>query len=235
LNYEGQHGELPVGCIGYTGKIVGGVTQPPLLISWNVQTLPFLEQQPLWDRYRMDLPSMDPANRDLGATVLGIFLCPSTPSEVLINPTGTWRGQAFTDYAGIYGVEGLGRDHPDFGNPDVPDAPKQTLHDESLGVMLYDEATAIKQIDDGTAHTVSVAEALSRRVTTSEWANGHNIFAHGQDNPVNGLTGYDNEVGSPHPGGAQVTFCDGHVDFLSDDTEQEVLNALLTRSGGEVR
>jgi prepilin-type N-terminal cleavage/methylation domain-containing protein/prepilin-type processing-associated H-X9-DG protein len=234
LNYEGQHKELPIGCIGYMGKTVAGVFQPALLISWNVQTLPYLEQQPLWERYRLDLPSTDPVNRDLGATVLTIFLCPSTPSEVLINPSGTWRGQAFTDYGGIYGVEGPGRDHPDFGNPEVENAPKQTLQDESLGVMLYDEATAIKQIDDGTANTVVIAEVLARRVTTMEWANGHNIFAQEQTIPINGEKGFD-EIGSPHPGGALVAFCDGHVAFLSDDTEQHVLNALLTRSGGETR
>jgi prepilin-type processing-associated H-X9-DG protein len=234
LNYEGQHQELPVGCIGYTGQTVDGVKQPPLLISWNVQALPFLEQRSLSERYRRDLPSTDPVNRELGATVLTIFLCPSTPSEVLINPSGTWRGQAFTDYGGIYGVEGPGRDHPDFGNPEAENPPKQTLQDESLGVMLYDEATAIKQINDGTAHTIAIAEALARRVTTMEWANGHNVFAQEQSIPVNGEKGFD-EIGSPHPGGALVTFCDGHVDFLSDDTEQNVLNALLTRSGGEAR
>jgi prepilin-type N-terminal cleavage/methylation domain-containing protein/prepilin-type processing-associated H-X9-DG protein len=234
LNYEGQHKALPVGCIGYTGKTVDGVFQPALLISWNVQTLPYLEQRSLGEQYRRDLPSTDPINRELGATVLPIFLCPSTPSEVLINPTGTWRGQAFTDYGGIYGVEGPGRDHPDFGNPEAENPPKQTLQDESLGVMLYDEATHLKQIDDGSSNTVGIAEVLARRVTTMEWANGHNIFAQEQSIPINGEKGFD-EIGSPHPGGAHVTFCDGHVDFLRDDTEQTVLNALLTRSGGEAR
>lgn len=234
LNYEGQHKELPVGCIGYTSKTVDGVFRPSLLISWNVQALPYLEQQSLWERYHLDLPSADPVNRDLGATVLTIFLCPSTQSEVLINPSGTWRGQAFTDYGGTYGVEGPGRDHPDFGNPEIPAPPKQTLQDESLGVMLYDEATKSEQIIDGTAYTTVVAEVLARRVPTMEWTNGHNVFAQEQSIPINGEKGYD-EIGSPHPGGALVTICDGHVAFLSDDTEQNVLNAFLTRQGGEVQ
>jgi prepilin-type N-terminal cleavage/methylation domain-containing protein/prepilin-type processing-associated H-X9-DG protein len=228
LNYEGQQKEFPVGCLGYQMGV------EPKLISWNVQLLPFLEQRTLWQHYRFDLPSTDPHNRALGATVLTLFLCPSTPSEVLISPSGAWRGQAFTDYGGIYGVEGLGRDHPDFGNPEALDPPKQTLHDDSLGVMLYDEATAVKQIDDGTAKTAMIAEALARRVTTMEWANGHNVFAQEQTTPVNGEKGFD-EIGSPHPGGALVAFCDGHVEFLSADTDQDVLNSLLTRSGGEVR
>lgn len=235
LNYEGQHKEFPVGCIGNSAQEVDGATLPARFISWNVQLLPHLEQGSISAQYRFDLPSFDSHNSALGATVLEIFLCPSTPSDVLLSASGTWRGQAYTDYGGIYGVEGPGRDHPDFGNPEVQDQPKQTLHDQSLGVMLFDEAVTFKQIADGTAYTVALAEALARRVTYREWANGRNIFAQKQDNPINGLVGYGNEIGSPHPGGALVTFCDGHVAFLSEDIEQETLNAMLTRQGGEVR
>jgi prepilin-type N-terminal cleavage/methylation domain-containing protein/prepilin-type processing-associated H-X9-DG protein len=232
LNYEQQHEALPIGCIGY-GLVTGEeITTPQLLISWNVQLLPFVEQQPLWNDYRFDLPSTDPHNRGLGATILSVFLCPSTPGEVLFSPTGGWRDQAFTDYGGTYGVEGLTRDHPDFGNPDAVDPPKQTVNDQSLGVMVYNEPVAIKQITDGTAHTTVVAEALSRRVSGMEWANGYNIFAQDERLPINSPLGKE-EIGSPHSGGASVTFCDGHVAFLQEEVEQVVLNALLTRSGGE--
>ncbi len=228
LNYEQQHKELPIGIIGYAA--------PQLLISWNVQLLPFIEHESLWEQYRLDLPSYEPPNRELGSVVLSIFLCPSTPNDKLLSTTSSWRGLAFTDYGGIYGVEGEGRNHPDFGNPDIPDPPKQTLHDDSLGVMLYDEPVSLQQITDGTAHTAIVAEALSRRIPTMEWANGHNIFAQEQSTPINIELGIDeiaDEIGSPHPGGALVTFCDGHVAFLGNDLDQNTLNALLTRSGGE--
>lgn len=39
---------------------------------------------------------------------------------------------------------------------------------------------------------------------------------------------------SYHPGGAQLAFCDGHVDFVSDSTDPEVLRDLASRNGGEV-
>jgi prepilin-type processing-associated H-X9-DG protein len=70
-----------------------------------------------------------------------------------------------------------------------------------------------------------------------EWPNGHNIFAQRQDNSINGPSsgGYGNEIGSPHPGGASVTFCDGHVAFLHEDIDQLALIALLTRSGDEAQ
>ncbi len=36
-----------------------------------------------------------------------------------------------------------------------------------------------------------------------------------------------------HPGGVNVLFCDGHVSFLSESIEAEVIRALATRAGGE--
>ncbi len=229
LNYEQQHKELPVGCIGY--GTLGDELQR--LISWNVQLLPFIEQEPLWNQYQLNIPSYSSPNRELGATVLPIFLCPSTPSDQLLSSTNLWKGQAFTDYAGLFGVEGDGHDNLDYGTGEMVDPHAQPLNDESLGIMIYNVAVSFKQITDGTALTASVGEATSRRITTMEWANGHNIFAQDQVNGVNGIGGLDNEIGSPHPRGASVTFCDGHVAFLHDEIEQFVLNALLTRSGGE--
>jgi prepilin-type N-terminal cleavage/methylation domain-containing protein/prepilin-type processing-associated H-X9-DG protein len=245
LNHEQQHENLPIGCIGYGFSSVDGIDVKQRLISWNVQLLPFVEQRSLWDRYRFDLPAYESPNRELGSAVLPIFLCPSTPSEQLASTANSWRGQAFTDYAGLYGVEGAGRDHPDFGNPDAVDPPKQTVNDQSLGVMLYNEPVSFKQITDGTAHTAVIGEALLRReivmeldgqkvpTTSMEWTNGTNIFAQQQDNAINDIHGFDNEIGSPHPGGASATFCDGHVAFLHDEIEQLVLIAIITRSGGE--
>ena len=44
------------------------------------------------------------------------------------------------------------------------------------------------------------------------------------------------EVGfsSFHPGGCNFAYADGHVEFLDEDTDQLVLEALATRAGGEV-
>jgi prepilin-type N-terminal cleavage/methylation domain-containing protein/prepilin-type processing-associated H-X9-DG protein len=240
LNYEQQRGELPIGCIG-NNMLPGGSGNQ--LISWNVQLLPFIEYQSLWDQYNLDLPAYQSPNRDLTTIAIPLFLCPSTPSEQLYSTATLWRGQGFTDYAGLYGVEGDGRDVA-YEDPDTENRPTQHIDDESLGVMLFNEPVTLKQITDGTAHTAVIGEAFLRReskystpsgdgaTTSMEWANGHNIFAQEQSNPINHPS-LENEIGSPHPGGASVTFCDGHVSFLHDEVEQAVLNALLTRSGGE--
>jgi prepilin-type processing-associated H-X9-DG protein len=99
--------------------------------------------------------------------------------------------------------------------------------------MLYNDPVELSQIVDGASYTAALAELGPRRVSTTEWACGHNIFAQLDTNPVNGAAGFDNEIASPHPGGALVAFCDGRVDFVADDAEQRRLNAMLTRSGDD--
>ena len=219
-NYQTVESSLPVGCIGCNA----GKNE---MHSWNTQLLPYVEQESLAAAYRLDKPSYDVANRFLGATQLAVFLCPSTVEEDLTSSTGLWREQAFTDYGGIYGVEGEGHDAPTDGTS------RQVLDQQWLGVFLFNEAVTAAQITDGLSNTVSVAERIHRRGSTSEWACGRNIFAQEKETPINSDSGLGNEIGSPHPGGALLAFCDGHVAFVTDETQQQILNAMITKSGGE--
>ncbi|MCA9218829.1 MAG: DUF1559 domain-containing protein, partial [Planctomycetales bacterium] len=41
------------------------------------------------------------------------------------------------------------------------------------------------------------------------------------------------EIDSFHPGGAQVLMADGSTRFIADTIDPNVLQSLLTRSGGE--
>jgi prepilin-type processing-associated H-X9-DG protein len=154
-----------------------------------------------------------------------------------VNPSGLWKGAAFTDYGGIYGVEGAGRnrEHETSGDNDVANEfkPEQTLRDDSLGVLLYDEPVAPKHVIDGLSKTACIAETLHRRRSECEWVNGNNIFAHEESTPINTDSGLSNDIGSPHPGGASLAFCDGSVRFVVETVEQKVLNAMLTKAGDE--
>lgn len=213
--------EFVVGCLGC-------LTPPPTpkrLISWNAQLLPHLEQPALWSRYDFSVPSDKEPNRTLGATVLTTFLCPSTPDENVVSADGKWLGQAFTDYGGIYGVEGIGHD-PEPGA-------RQLLADDSLGVLVFDVPVTAAQVEDGLSRTVTVGEALIRRHSQNEWNCGRNVFAHEGTTPINVWSGLGNDVGGPHPGGAAVVFCDAHVEFLSSDMDVTAFTRLLTRSGDE--
>jgi len=220
---------FPVGCIGRsnaTGR---------KLISWNVQLLTYLEQRELHEAFDFNIPSYHADNKPVRDTLLNVFLCPSTERTELFSIDATFRGAAFTDYGGIYGVEGTGRDR----DSDEETKSPQVLKEASL-VMLYEEPIAPKQVTDGLSKTVIVAESRDRRATNwagerisaREWVNGLNIFAQEQTTPING-TGLANEVGSPHPGGASLAFCDARIEFVAETIDQNVLNAMLTKAGGE--
>ncbi len=80
------------------------------------------------------------------------------------------------------------------------------------------------------------------------WAEPDNAFGVSQPinnnlNPMGGPPtcpwsqnncGPNDEVFGFHPGGVNVVYCDGHVDFLSDSLEPTTLRRLVTRDGGEV-
>jgi prepilin-type N-terminal cleavage/methylation domain-containing protein/prepilin-type processing-associated H-X9-DG protein len=224
-----RHGTLPVGCIGcrFTAPPPGGPPAPQRFISWNVLLLPLIEQGALWDAFDFSLPSYHAKNKAVGAQVVELFLCPSTLEEALLQPRGLWQGTAFTDYAGIYGVEGPGRTETDANAA-------HWLVNGSLGVMLYEQGVAPREIVDGSSRTAAIAETVLRRRTESEWVNGHNVFAQEAATPINGASGIGNDIGGPHVGGAALVFCDGHVEFVAETIAQRVLIGLLTRAGGEL-
>jgi prepilin-type N-terminal cleavage/methylation domain-containing protein len=218
--HETIHESFPIGCIGCRFE------PPPMkqrFISWNLLLLPALDEEPLFEQFEMSLPVHDVANRPVGETVVPLFQCPSTTIDSTHSAAGLWKGLACTDYGGVYGVEGIGRTETD-------STKRHWLVSESLGVMLYEEPTPAKVISDGLSHTSIVAELATRRQSGSEWINGHNLVAQEQSNPLNGV-GLDDELGSPHPNGALMVFADAHVEFVSEATEQVVLNAFLTRAG----
>jgi len=231
--HANAQGVFPVGCQGYRGDFTVTPPKPARFIAWNVPLLAYLEEQPLQEAINTSLPSYDAANKPAAAMVIGVFLCPSTapaPNVVddpLHQTRGLWKGAAFSDYAGIYGVEGFGRRRA------TGDESIQVVRDDSLGVLIFEVPVQPNQVVDGLSKTAAVAETTIRREAECEWINGQNLFAQDESTPMNHGREAGNEVGSPHPGGASLAFCDGHVEFVAESIEQRVLNALLTRAGGE--
>ena len=232
--HASAHGTFPVGCLGNRGDFTVSPPVPARFLSWCVPLLTFLEEDALAATIDLSLPSYHLANKPAAGTMLPALLCPSTLADPLLNDLadplrqtkGLWKGAAFTDYAGIYGVEGPSRARDDAGAI-------QTIHDNSLGVLIYDEPVAPREVIDGLSKTACVAETVVRRQIESEWINGQNIFAQDESTPINVRRPAGNEIGSPHAGGALVAFCDGHIEFVAESIEQDVLNAMLTKAGGE--
>lgn len=215
VNYADLDESFPAGCEGC------GSFPPGRLTAWNTRLLPYLERQALADAYDFTLPAWSPPNR-ARAILIPEFLCPSEPSARRLETNNkNWLDCAFTDYGGIFGLEGAAAG----GAAGIDEA--------NLGVFVYDTPVRLREITDGLSHTIAVAESLERRVSSTVWTNGNNVFAHGIATPVNQGSATGGDVGSPHPGGALAVRCDGGIQFLADTTEQTILNAWLTRAGGE--
>ncbi len=215
LNYALVKESLPMGCDGCGLFPVGKRT------SWLTRLLPFLEQTTLADQYDDTLSATEATNRAVAIQVTE-FLCPSEPSDKRFDTSKSWLGCAYTDYGGVFGVEGASS-----GNG-------QTIDEANLGVFLYNLATQLSEITDGTSKTIAAAELLNRRISECVWTNGENVFAQEESTPINAPSGLGGDIGSPHPGGAIALFCDGHVAWLANSTEQPLLNGMLTKAGGEV-
>jgi prepilin-type N-terminal cleavage/methylation domain-containing protein len=209
--FEQVNQRFPVGCIDCTSP---PPVRPPRLTAWQVWLLPHLERPSLFDSFTIEAPVYRADNARHARLVLEELLCPSADDEPL--PRSPLAG-AFTDYGGLYGVEGR---------------PGEVIGERSEGMLVYERGVTPREVTDGLSKTAIVGEMLVRRtVTECEWANGHNVFAQEHTTPVNASSGLGNDLGSPHVGGALVAMADGAVRWFSDSTEQLALNASLTRAG----
>ena len=82
----------------------------------------------------------------------------------------------------------------------------------------------IQSITDGTSNTILLVEANKELAT--DWTKPDDLKFDAK-NPKAGL-------GKAHPGGSLAAFADGHVQFIAEAIDANLLKALFTRAGGEV-
>ena len=222
ITYENLRSVFPTGCIECDWRLPA----PRKQLAWSATLLPHLDQQNVMELVDFEQRFNSHDNLAAGQTVLPVFLCPSTSTTVRLGPTsgdrngnGQWDSGddlAYTDYGGLFGV--------DYGTP-VP-------LPEHQGMMLYEVPTSASDVRDGLSHTLIVGECTGRDYQfQSEWINGQNIFDQRHTVGINETQ--NNELWSDHPGGVIVLYSDGHVQYMSDTTDQETLTSLLTRAGSE--
>lgn len=201
-NYHAAHEAFPIGGIEWRTR--NDPTRRQL--AWSVFLLPYLEQENVWQQLDLNTAFDSPENADAAATIINVFVC---PSSLRGHQTVNARGPC--DYGGIYGER--------ITSPNNP--PK--------GTMLHDIAIALRDVTDGSSHTLIVAEDSGW--SDGQWINGRNIFD--QAFPINQAPSFENDIRSEHPQGANAARCDGSVGFLSENIDLQVLAALCTRAGGE--
>jgi prepilin-type N-terminal cleavage/methylation domain-containing protein/prepilin-type processing-associated H-X9-DG protein len=215
-SYHAAHGHFPVGCID---KRVAKANPNGRQLAWSATLLNELEEPALFQQVNFNSPYDGAPNSVAAATIVPLFLCPSTvraaagreraivSDPALANSPTAYHGAA-TDYGGIYGAAQV-----------VPSA---------NGVFLFDRAVKIADISDGTSHTLAIAEDTGRGwLMDGEWINGENIYD--VSNAIN--TQQHNEIWSDHPGGAMALWCDGSATLLAETIELAVLRSICTRAG----
>lgn len=212
--------------------------------GWTLSTLPYLDQQPLYQQAReayrrQPIPFTDPPHTGR-RMVVKMFTCPSDPrvsTPQVAQRTGSTI--AFTSYLGVSGQNYQTRD----------------------GVLHQDSRHPLLAITDGTSNTVMLGERPpSHDFQFGWWYAGVGQRFTGSADMILGVreanlqpivsgspcgpgfypfrpSRFDDPCGmfhfwSPHPGGANFAFADGSVRFLPYSADA-ILPALATRAGGE--
>jgi prepilin-type N-terminal cleavage/methylation domain-containing protein/prepilin-type processing-associated H-X9-DG protein len=257
-NYHGSHNTFPPGALGPT----------PPLPQYNGHKshglggylLPYLDQQPLSNRYDWNVPWFDTVNQPVVNTQLSIWQCPSAPGgriqdgmsdTVMPPPQEKFPGTAACgDYAGMGVVDkGLAQG----GLIDPPGGPRD-VRGNYEGVFPINASRRLADILDGPSYTILIAECAGRPqlwrtgntvdglvLSGGPWASRNLLWGRGATADGTAFFGpcavnctNDREVYSFHRGGANVALADGHVRFLSTSIDIRVFAKLVTRDGGEI-
>jgi prepilin-type N-terminal cleavage/methylation domain-containing protein/prepilin-type processing-associated H-X9-DG protein len=255
-NYHDANGTFPP---AYVNKGPYLNTGYPFTHGWAPFVLPYVEQQPLYGRYRWDLPQYVLENGPVVATQLKVFQCPSAPEQdryMTFGPFALFGVKAACgDYTLTLGVAPvtaqLGWVDPvgDYRGA-LTNAPAA-----DMGISPTTVGTRFRDITDGTSSTILITEDAGR---PRRWQAG----TAGPDQVVNGgpwnhfkgpiiLQGStwdgtvqpgpcalnctnDGEVYAFHTAGANAVFADGSVHFLNVGMDIRILARLITRTGREV-
>lgn len=211
--------------------------------SFLVHLLPYVEQTPLYDQAKRDwIASPNPFSLHSGLQrVVPLYQCSSDPRSGSAQWTHDNRLVALTSYVGNAGTNYSTKD----------------------GILFLDSNTRPSQIRDGLSNTLLIGERPpSADAWYGWWYAGvgqqgsgspdmllgalelnqhttHDAAACGEGPYQFGPGRVDQQCSlfhywSLHSGGANFSFCDGSVRFLSYELSPEILPALATASGREV-
>ncbi|MBL8890479.1 MAG: DUF1559 domain-containing protein [Planctomycetaceae bacterium] len=229
-NYESSQRKFPVGSIERS------------FVSVFASVLPYVEQGNLHDRYDFSRFYTDPQNAAVSQQALPVFLCPSMviprrvpeplghevggPSSYLASE-GSNTHMTVSD--GMFGVNwpSHGFHNRPLGFRDILDGSSNTLAvgETTYGALDYYWASSVPQIGG------TVRYGLARWVVgyPRGVSMGTTRFPLNQPSRLT-LGGYS----SQHPGGLNFLKMDGSTQYLAEEIDPVVLQALGTRAGREV-
>jgi prepilin-type N-terminal cleavage/methylation domain-containing protein/prepilin-type processing-associated H-X9-DG protein len=258
LNHEGARRIFPKSYDGY-GNATGARLAEETGAGWLIFTLPYLEEQALYDRFKSSkaldehfdpragaasagnkgLGLNTPEVRELIRTPLQLLRCPSDPSS--LQPSSdqfAFKGVLVTttNYKGCSGDAWWWGKWG--GNRNIN--PEQSPQRGILYRTTYLAPVAMRKIIDGTSHTFLIGEDVVEHNNHSAayFSNGSSCST---DMPLNYMPQPpqpDNYVDvngfrSLHPGGAHFAMADGHVEYVEDGIDYTLYKNLSTKDGGE--
>ena len=229
-NYETHHTVLPPGVVDRAGPISNEPSG--LHIGWIVQLLPYIEQQAVYKSFDNEASVYAPENHTVRMTRINMLLCPSD-----IEP-GKTISLGMTSYAAC---------HHDVEAP---------IDVSNHGVFVLNSHIRADDVLDGLSFTVFVGEKPTEAALQDlGWLSGSRASLRNtgtvlnQTPPVN-VSGFlpssavpspggEQELavggfGSHHPGGANFSFGDGSVRFLSNSISSRVYRCLGHLADGEM-
>ena len=245
-NFHGTHDGFP------PGRVIGPFA--PFNVPADVEHgsfpffLPYLEQSALAGRYRYDVSWFHPDNQPAVTTQLKVAQCPSAePNRVVTGGRGLGYGgkAACADYAPIRVVD------PALVNSGLVD--KVAIYQGSMCTNFMGNID--RSIPDGLSTSILFGEVAGRpesyvagrkvpgsdEVLGGPWAsmeNGLIVKGHSFDGTTSpgrcAINCNNQDVYSFHPGGANILFADGHVQFVSAGIDIREFVKMVTRTGGEV-
>ena len=214
--------------------------------STLVLLLPYLEEGALYKNYQLDKAITDEGNALVTGQSVPVYLCPEMSTNRPVPDTecgevlaaGSYVISTRTTYSGHGRLDGA------FKNP----------------VEGRRYSLSYQHIMDGTSKTLLVGEVNyghsdflwtdcgekngTPKWGDTTWANGYWFFSWGHmSTDLPELYNNTDLFASPnsartfrsdHNGGVHFVFLDGSVDFLADDSDPKVREALVTRAGQEV-
>jgi len=243
-NYHDTHRAFPLG------------GAPNQYLGYAARLLPFIEQQPLYDRVRFGEVYSSPSNYAVGAARIDAFFCPSASVLQSLHapeqsngercytihyyansgPIGTnpMSGQNYnvkSEYESSFGqfaIDGIIYYRSSLRMADVTDGTSNTI---ALGEISWNDYGGYRAWHRGGYHTGSGTEIVNISEKSHRWP--INIGKRDTASTYRSLKN-DGPYGSQHPGGAMFALCDGSIRFLSETVDHNTYLSLASRNGGEV-
>ena len=223
------------------GVFPPGLNMTPQYFGWGWGTfvLPYLEQGQIYEMFDFNEGIYGgpgaPKSFAAAGNYVNAYLCPSDPQGTDLvsccsdakNGATEFEDLAKTNMAGV-------ADSYDWSSDGA------WPRTDADGVMYHASRTKIRDITDGTSHTLMVGEVIGMGAGSHQgyfyasWdvmhtANGINLPL--RIVPSSPWSVAETGFASYHPGGCHFLLCDGSAHFFSEEIAEEVLRSLTTRDG----